>query len=503
MAPLRGLTLAGLLLLAAAMILVAGCWSGGSAAPGVATTEATSTGYSKPKTPQTFDPLFVDWPTPKLALLLTGEQDGYLEPCGCAGLDRQKGGLGRRHALLEELRGKGWPLVALDVGGLTRRFGVQAETKYKLGVEALATLGYSALGFGPRDLNHSTGTLLGTIAELSGKPLRFVSANVSIADYASEECVPFLVIEEGGRKVGVTAALAPEHAAALGETDVAVRDAEEAVADVLPQLEGCDVKVLLAFAPLETSRRWAEKFDGAFDVVVTAGGAEEPPDKPLAIGSRTWLVEVGHKGMYAAVVAFTYDAARPRLFQRVPLDARFKETAAMKDLMRRYQSELETIGLVGLEIRTAPHPRGEFAGSASCRECHPTAFGVWSGSKHAHATESLTALDPARHFDPECLSCHVTGWEPQKYYPFASGFVSLESTPALVGNGCENCHGPAAAHVAAERGRDRAERETRRAGLRLTEATAGAACAPCHDLDNSPDFDFATYWPKVKHKGKK
>jgi hypothetical protein len=27
-------------------------------------------------------------------------------------------------------------------------------------------------------------------------------------------------------------------------------------------------------------------------------------------------------------------------------------------------------------------------------------------------------------------------------------------------------------------------------------------CMECHDQDNSPDFDFQKYWPKVKHEGK-
>jgi len=25
-------------------------------------------------------------------------------------------------------------------------------------------------------------------------------------------------------------------------------------------------------------------------------------------------------------------------------------------------------------------------------------------------------------------------------------------------------------------------------------------CYTCHDLDNSPDFKFETYWPKIEHK---
>ena len=27
-------------------------------------------------------------------------------------------------------------------------------------------------------------------------------------------------------------------------------------------------------------------------------------------------------------------------------------------------------------------------------------------------------------------------------------------------------------------------------------------CMQCHDLDNSPEFDFQKYWPQVEHHGK-
>ena len=36
-------------------------------------------------------PVFEDWPKPKLLLFFTGEQNGYLEPCGCAGLENGLG----------------------------------------------------------------------------------------------------------------------------------------------------------------------------------------------------------------------------------------------------------------------------------------------------------------------------------------------------------------------------------------------------------------------------
>jgi hypothetical protein len=128
-------------------------------------------------------------------------------------------------------------------------------------------------------------------------------------------------------------------------------------------------------------------------------------------------------------------------------------------------------------------------------------------------------LDPPRHFDPECVSCHATGWEPQKYFPFESGFLGLKETPDLVGNGCENCHGPAGRHVAAETGEIDAseeEMERLRAALRLKvvdnegnkegqvfkEGGVVEMCMECHDLDNSPAFDFQEYWPQVAHEGK-
>jgi len=100
-----------------------------------------------------------------------------------------------------------------------------------------------------------------------------------------------------------------------------------------------------------------------------------------------------------------------------------------------------------------------------------------------------------------------------------SGYMGLKKTPHLTGNGCENCHGPGAAHVAAENGEEELsekEIESLRAAMRLKilenegnkdgqvfDGTVVAKkCMECHDLDNSPEFDFQEYWPKVAHPGK-
>src|SRR5208283_1188105 len=120
-----------------------------------------------------FDPIkengkiFVDrdagdapWPTPKLALVITGNQEGYLEPCGCAGLDRMKGGMSRRYSLFRQLREKGWPLVGLDVGGIAKGFGKQAELKFQIAINAMHEMPYYSVALGMSDLHLPTTDVL-------------------------------------------------------------------------------------------------------------------------------------------------------------------------------------------------------------------------------------------------------------------------------------------------------------------------------------------------------
>jgi hypothetical protein len=77
------------------------------------------------------DPIFVGWPKPKAAIVITGMEEGYIEPCGCAGIDRMMGGMSRRYTFFQKQRQAGWPLVMLDVGGLANGFGRQAEMKFQ------------------------------------------------------------------------------------------------------------------------------------------------------------------------------------------------------------------------------------------------------------------------------------------------------------------------------------------------------------------------------------
>lgn len=463
--------------------------------------------------------IFVDWPVPKVALMLSGEMDGYIEPCGCAGLENQKGGLKRRHTLVKQLQSQGWPLVSLDLGGLTKRLGLQAEIKYRRGLESLIGIGYSAVGIGAKELRLNTDALAYAVANIDPEQNPLVSANAAIYSLDSGLSKTHRVVEAGGKRIGVTIVLGAEHVKELARDDLELIDPDVALAKVAPLLaaEKCDVQVLMVHGNPAEAQALARKYP-QFDMVVTAGGAEEPPNRPAPIeGSRAMLIEVGHKGMYVIVVGLYDDPRTPVRYQRVPLDARFPDSPEMQANLIAYQNELEQMTLAGLGLTGSAHPEGEFVGSETCADCHTQATEQFLTTPHAHANDTLVKLDPPRHFDPECLSCHVTGWNPQEYFPYSSGYIGLKETPHLQHNGCENCHGPGAAHVAAESGEDEVtddEQEARREAMRLkivanegnkegqTLGRVVKMCLECHDLDNSPDFDFQEYWPYVEHIGK-
>jgi hypothetical protein len=454
--------------------------------------------------------IFDGWPQPKLTIVLTGAQDGYIEPCGCQGRENQLGGIARRHSFLKQLEADGWPTVAVDLGGLVRNFGRQAEIKFQILADAMTTMGYDASGFGPKDLRLPAEAV---VAVAGGEAGAFVSANVNLFDLTQ----PYRIVEAGGKKIGITAILGDKLQDEVNNDQVTLTSAQTSLESVVPQLKaaGCDLLILLAHATPEESQALARQFPD-FDVVATASSAEEPPHELTTVeGQKTLLVEVGHKGKYAIVLGLYDDPQEPWRYQRVPLDARFADSPDMTKLMAAYQGQLEELGLKGLGLRSKTHPRavrpgdatGQFVGSAKCGECHKTAVGIWSKTKHAQATQSLATATPPRLHDPECLSCHVTGWSPQEYLPYATGFASTAETPQLEGNGCENCHGPGGAHVEAEASKDLVRRDATRQAMRLTKATVEEnLCMKCHDGDNDPHFSheaFSTYWSKIEHKGMK
>ena len=482
----------------------------GRAAASIGSEQAAGNGMPDP---EMVDRLYESWPQPDLVLFITGQQHGYIEPCGCTGLENQKGGMARRHMLLMQLADRGWPVIPVDAGNQVRRFGRQAEIKFQVTADALKKMGYEAVTLGIDDLQLTSGELLVTTTPATDdETTPFLCANASILDPSLTPS--FKIVERGGKKVGITGVIGNEWRSEIRGSDIVHKAAEEALQEVVPQLTAanCDVLVLLAHATLEESEELGKRFSD-FDVVISAGGDGDPAYQPERIGTDgPLLVRVGVKGMHVGLIAL-FEGSEPRFrYQRIPLTSRFGDSDEMLALLASYQETLADQGFEGLAIRALPHPTGrQFVGSDACAECHEDAYDIWKESWHARATDSIEHPpnergEIQRHHDPECISCHVTGWHPQRYYPYQSGYLSLEKTPKMKGSGCENCHGPGSQHVAAESGEIEASDELLEKlqdEMRLPLAKARDRCLQCHDLDNSPEFHeegaFERYWEQVAH----
>jgi hypothetical protein len=370
---------------------------------------------------------------------------------------------------------------------------------------------YRAATFSGDDLRLSVPELLSAVIAVGDKPSPFVSTNAAIVGLDDDQLARRSVFETGGMRFGVLAVVGSEEQRKVNNPEIQFKSAADSVREMLPELKKaqCDKLVLLANTTLKEATDLAGKFSD-LDYVVTTGGASEPPNQPQIIGQRTRLIELGHKGMYCVVVGLYDNPQKPERYQRVPLDARFGESAEMRQVLVSYQQQLKDAGFAGLGLISprglTKHPKGQsYVGSAACGECHTKAYAVWEKTPHAHATDSIVNLQPPRHYDPECLSCHVTGWDPQGYRPYAGGYLALKQKN-LHANGCENCHGPGSRHAAAQRDEiavtDK-ELKSLQLSMRVTKEEAKKnLCIQCHDLDNSPNYKWEEYWPQVEHKGK-
>jgi hypothetical protein len=86
----------------------------------------------------------------------------------------------------------------------------------------------------------------------------------------------------------------------------------------------------------------------------------------------------------------------------------------------------------------APPPNQTYTGTKQCASCHFKQFMAWKKTKHAK--EAWESVPEKYRTNPDCINCHTTG------FGRPTGFKDAESTPNLVGTGCEACHGPGSEH---------------------------------------------------------
>ncbi len=451
--------------------------------------------------------------SPAVRILLTGGLRGKLKPCGCS--SPQLGGLKRMAAVLHQLRRRarasGGLVAAVSLGWTMRgNSEAQEEAKADFVRAVYESLGFSAALLGSTDL------LVPAMSQPRGQGVEAPRGPLNVflgASHAAGDTPPLADFNVGKLKVRAMSVLDPERAEDLRAGGFI--DAVMSVSQALGGLRPAADKLWLVGVRGEDEASMGSitsslKVLGPGVVVDVsdggAGGKRRLDHVAIKAGSDPLVVEVGELGK--AVGVLDVDPAKDGngwivSFRRIELVPQW--TKYGKDLAREVAS-LDTIyrDMVKQGRYLVDYPRVEddgarYVGSGACATCHAAIYNQWKKTPHASALETLRGLN--YHWDPECIRCHVVGWQragPDDWLLSTSGFRSPAKTPFLGGVGCETCHGPGGQHAADPWKHD----------LFTDAGPNGAAptrrtCVRCHDIENSHGFIEgyeAQFLPQVDHR---
>ncbi len=388
-------------------------------------------------------------PTGPWTLIVSGDTDGYLSPCGCT--KPMTGGVRRMAAAVRSLARRG-PSVLIDTGDFAAAPGVQSDYKAEATAEILGSLDVAAVNLTAHDVRLGASALASLMQLL---PNRFVSGNLTstlparVAPF--QECGPFLI---GGISSGKTSE------ATFADPVIAVRQL----------LDTARARHKFSVLMVDGPRPVDGRFAGVDAVVYRRGGW--PPDAMEHIGS-TALLTPGEQGK--AVISVSLVGKHLVGYTVTRLGPEIADDPAASRFYRTYLRRVDSAGLLDALPRSPSDP---FAGSAACARCHADSYRIWAHSGHANAYQTLTGEGHGR--DPDCVSCHVVG------LAYEGGFRSAVASPGLAAVGCESCHGPAAGHIANPK-------------FAKLSHLSKRICETCHTSEQSPKFSFEAYWAKIAH----
>jgi hypothetical protein len=411
---------------------------------------------------------------PNLTIFFSGDQNGEVASCGCPKEDY--GGVTHRAAFLDTLRTAGWELLTVDGGDLSpfEELNLQGKLKVEALTRSMATMDYDAITLGEHDLKPGA-DWVGQIVDWLEQPV--LATNYDLSDGRSERA---RMVDVRGKKVGLLAFLDPE----LTETMdwLKVEPWEDQGAHVESVSKNANVVVALVHTANEIQvNRLIELFP-AIDLVLPAHEGRYPG--PIEKIGNSFIVGSAGRGRYLARVEVTFGPdKKPSKMESayLPVVEGWGRRAWTDTLLTHYYADMrilvksaafKTEALGALE-----EPDVEFVGNETCMSCHASQGVQWETTDHAGARMTLVAAE--QDHDPECQQCHTTG------FGFRTGFATAEATPEMWNVGCENCHGGGAVHV------DDPEQPY--------GAVSQDLCIACHDKDNSPDFDYRTFLPRVVH----
>ena len=434
-----------------------------------------------------------------LLVLYTGNTQAHLEPCGC--FIGQSGGLPRRATAVLHIREKGFTPLLVDLGGIlppenpkgmSSAFQSVAVTdtpapttpdeilsldvlRTRTYLSVMASMGYQVLV--PSKVEAQFGASFAK-RMLGNQPIQLLAANL---EAPSLDILPYAVKTVGDKKIAVIGISSMNSMSLPG---FQIKPTLDTLEHLLPEIQSqAEYVVVLSNLTPKINREIARKYQGISAILSHEDGNMENIGKVLLAYSNSKGKTLG------ALMLSNQGDIQKATAQHIALTEEVADAPKVRSMLNDFYEQVSRNPL----LQTSGDPlfanailenntESAYIGSKACQVCHEKEFDQWTHTSHAVAFNTL--LSVGRHFYPECVACHVTGFGYDSGYQLAN----KEREP-FAEVGCETCHGPGKQHVLNP----------------LSENIRGKVeakiCIECHTPEHSPGFDqiLADLIPEVDH----
>lgn len=373
--------------------------------------------------------------------------------------------------------------MLVDNGGFFPDDSLHIDYSWFL-MDCMKLIATDAVGLSDRDLKFGLAYLK---SQVKRTQLPVVCANLIDKRTKQPAFPPYLITSVGNVKVGVVGLLSDKVDLGPARDSLAVQEPQMVAKRLIPEMrkKGATVIVLLSQLGKVESEDLVTAVDGVDAVIV---GRNVPMLQKGRLIKNTVACYGGEQGQYLGRTLLTLGAGNKvvtsenETFILGPEVGEKPEIASLvKDFEDKFNEKLRKVEMQRAAeqvSKAAQDTPDRYIGTEVCQRCHSSQSEQWKSTKHAHAWQTL--VDAKKDANPDCIPCHVVG------YQKPGGFsVAGQGVPKMANVGCENCHGMGSQHEAF---------------ASVPRKVGEATCLTCHTSSNSPTFNYANYLPHVMHQ---
>lgn len=346
-------------------------------------------------------------------------------------------------------------------------------------LDMMQLIGYDAVTPGEREFGFGYKYFLDLVRQ---RKLTVVSANLFDKASGKAPFKPYVVVKKQGVKIAIGGLIGKAIPMGAAQDSVLIQDPLVVAQKLVPEMrKKAAVVVLLAHMGRVDAEDLAAQVPG-IDVLVIGHHpglvlTSRKVNQTISVASGEQGQNVGET--HVDIEGKLTEAREGKVLVLMPEVGERADIAKLaKDLedtlSARQRKQQQEAAATSNNTNRPGQPR--FLGQDACVSCHPAQFEQWKSSPHALAFETLKKA--GKEATPECVSCHVTGFQQP------GGFQSAATTASLMNVQCESCHGKGTAHSMFAGGQG---------------AVAESVCVACHNTAQDKDWNYAVKLPKVTH----